>query len=99
MGRCMVAGIRLEVRIGINLSHHQCRVVFDALSDNFWPGPRQAVEIHENLAGSPIDPEIVNPEPAQVLGHRRCSACQLHADVGRRVVAFRDHHLYQVCHR
>ena len=95
----MVAGIRLEVRIGINLGHHQCRVVADGLSDNFWRGPRQAVEIHEILAGSPIDPEIGDPEPAQVLGHRRWSACDAHEDVSRSVVALRDHHLEQVRHR
>ena len=47
----------------------------------------------------PVDPEIGDPEPAQVLGHRRWSACQPHADVGRRVVAFRDHHLDQVRQR
>ena len=28
-GRCVVAGIRLEVRIAINLGRHQCRVVAD----------------------------------------------------------------------
>ena len=96
-GRCVVAGVRLEVQIAVTQGRRKLRPGLEGLCGDFHRGrSRQAIEFPDDLASRPIDPEIGDPEPAQIFGHCRGSTGQPHRDVGRRVVALRDHHLDQV---